>query len=145
MSVSIGIITKFSIICYKNWVRDSCQTKLRNVGGALWAVCRSSALTKARDRSYVWPESRFWRAEWCIEALGMASTDVRGVYMTKKVVYYHCLYIMHTCLTIRGRSLKSAFYSRSYVWPALLATGHTYDRLLDRLLKHGAETLPLSI
>ncbi len=73
-----------------------------------------------------------------IEALGMASTDVRGVYMTKKVVYYHCLYIMHTCLTIRGRPLNSAFCSRSYVLPALLAAGPTYDRLLAAAAAFGA-------
>jgi hypothetical protein len=47
------------------------------------------------------------------------------------ILYYHRLYIMHTCLTIRGRPLKSAFCSRSYVWPTLLAAVHTYDRLLD--------------
>ena len=30
-----------------------------------------------------------------------------------------------------GRSLKFALCSRLYVWPALLAAGHTYGRLLD--------------
>ena len=66
------------------------RAHLSNYTGEVAQVCLLQPVICMTDtfsrRSYIWPIASccccFWSAEWCIEASGMASTDVRGVYMT---------------------------------------------------------------